>query len=771
MAGILQVDAFQLPYSEPSARRDKLLKSLAGRRAIDALIHVLDSKKWEQEGKPDRYSYAMAAATGTGKSTTMIYELYLHYLGRRDKKGTILCTQPRVNLVGNQVASIQALFPDIVAGKNLAYSTGTRLRLAATGNNKIEYCTTQTLVNRMITADPAKFARNYPIIVIDEAHDASNEMLVMLQSIRAHIRAYYTEHSPLFLIASATIYPPTFSEYLLADPKDPYNAGFIAGSTPFPIEQRYLTTQEEAAFTDSIQAAASKTIAMCGEIVEKSKALEAKEGAAPLTQTDIMAFWPTLSQIRRYLQAVNEGLKDFKDKTGWKHLPIEYTRLEVIRQSVHFINTYKPQEPKEIRIIAATPTMEAGVTLPHLYGVVDTGKRFAPIPFPLTRQMSGMYLPISELSRIQRMGRVGRVAPGVYQGLFTEKSKLVLPALEYASTLTSSNVPTVIFNLILSLTTKKYLQAFGDPLAVALILALRRSKFPQPSIDIVNDLELLHPASMEMSILAMHRLLTLNLADRSGALTLMGLQLAFFKSPSIAESFLRSYLQASFFNIFDIELLCTISRKSFMATELGNRANWSDSVKMFYPDKSFMGKNPPARMGDMMGVWRACQSFVELLFSTGMERRKRPPHKRSWEPKFVEDADEEAPLQSYLPMEEWEKSIATKYPGMDTASIKDSVYNTMNTMAPTLIEGAFFYPMYAQEGASVRDQKDTTCVRALLWASDRIEGRTDGEYRSAGPHRDKVPRYPPVHRAVGSSPLPATAIGGEEDSPRECEYM
>jgi hypothetical protein len=84
------------------------------------------------------------------------------------------------------------------------------------------------------------------------------------------------------------------------------------------------------------------------------------------------------------------------------------------------VTTRVPKGTYNRIVIVATNIAEASITIPSLKFVVDTGNQKIGRYDYKSRDQAIESTPVSESSRVQRRGRVGRVASGtVLQALFT----------------------------------------------------------------------------------------------------------------------------------------------------------------------------------------------------------------------------------------------------------------------------------------------------------------------------------------------------------------
>jgi len=770
MVSILQPGSFQFAYSPPSAEVTELTRAIGGMTGIEAILHILRAKKRHQEGKVDVGIYTLVAGTGAGKTTAMVKFLFdARIRGKRGRK-TILCTQPKVGLARTQPTAVASMFPDVRVGRELGYRTGGGT-LIPTSEQNVVYCTTQILTNEISSLPPDRFGARYPIVVIDEAHDQSMEMLLALRNAMEYVQSYYREKwCTLFIVTSATIEPLKYVQYFGADPNSPYNTGFIAGRTRFPIEERYLSPSETAK-EKAVAIAADIALELVETIIERDDRLRQDSDApadAHSSHTDILAFWTSGAEIAKYLEAAKakiepflatrggkrngkkgedngkksegnggkgegngkkgrgeksseekgrgeksseekgsgeksdeEGREEKREGSGekgsgekgsgekegaWKVHYISYTRLDPINNTEGFQLLFRRQEPREIKVVGATNVVEAGATLVNLFASMDCARQLTTVQFPLAGRSQMLALPISEFSRIQRRGRVGRTGKGLYIGLYDVAAKEAMHLTPPESTLVSADIPIRIYTLITMQTMKRYRAIVGDLGAIARILLLKRARFPLPSMDIGSDLRLLTPVSIDSCIHSMQRLTSLGLIEWDGSLSAVGLQVSAFPISTIGEAFLRSHLMAQLINPLDIDLFCRVLSDSLMRAELANEIKWQETITKYYPDAKFSFKDPVPTSKDALAVFSIAQTCLEAL-ANGKTTFPVPKH--------------------------------PKWGAINEGMIRETVYAALDAIEG---EGAFYTPPFVDQDSRQRAESMHIYAHALVQASRRIQG-------------------------------------------------
>jgi len=651
----MQKDSLRLIYAPPSKEKEQLAAELGGKTGLDALIYLLGRKHSRQHDLLDSKFFTIVAGTGAGKSTTMVYGLYKNLILSRYGKKSLLCTQPRINLAIMQPYNLEHLFRDVHVGEELGYLTGSAGgKVYPKKDKSIIYCTTRILENSIKTLGAEKFGQRYPVVVIDEAHDQSIEMLMTLFTVKQYLADHHAKpYCPLFVVTSATIDPLLFIRYFGANAESPYNSAFIAGKSEHPLDERYLSTEViQAAEEDAVKLAVGEVMKELAVITAASSSSSSPSDGPPLprAQTDILVFWTSATEILRFFKALDAAITiektlsigtihiastlgpaatttttassastgrddtdadDIASETTvlaadrrWNILLLSYTSVVVTAKAESFELVYREQRPFEIKIIGATNAIEAGATLRNLHCVVDSARQLTRVVYPLLGRDVMLSLPISEVARMQRRGRVGRTGPGVYIGLYTEETKKSLLPSPPPSTLVGATLPSSIYNIVSNKTLDAFKETIGNPLVIGKLLGVKQAGCHLPITDIIQQIQLLTPISMDSCIQVMSRLVSLGLVDWDGSLTTLGIQVISFRGMSLGEAFLRSYLLGAIIHPFEVDLLCSTVSEAVSRTEIASEVDWKPIISRFYSKGVFTFKDRPPTREDVMDVIR-----------------------------------------------------------------------------------------------------------------------------------------------------------------------
>ncbi|HIF33852.1 MAG TPA: ATP-dependent RNA helicase HrpA [Planctomycetes bacterium] len=318
--------------------------------------------------------------TGSGKST-QLPKICLQ-LGR-GIEGLIGHTQPR-RIAARTIASRLAQEVNTPLGDLVGYKVRFTDETKPTTLIKL-------MTDGMLLAETPKdrFLEQYDTLILDEAHERSLNVDFLL----GYIKRLLPKRPDLrIIITSATIDVDRFSRHF-STPSGPAPVIEVSGRM-YPVEVRWRPPHNEEAV--DWQRAIHDT------------AVEAMRAGAG----DILVFLPTERDIRETAKRLR-GLREGRETPII--LPL-YARLSIADQN----KVFQPNSSKR-RIVLATNVAESSLTVPNITYVIDTGtarlSRYSP-------RSKVQHLPIERVSQAsanQRMGRCGRLGPGVCFRLYSEE--------------------------------------------------------------------------------------------------------------------------------------------------------------------------------------------------------------------------------------------------------------------------------------------------------------------------------------------------------------
>ena len=320
----------------------------------------------------ERQAVVVTAPPGAGKSTL----LPLTILSDIPAGSKILMLEPR-RLAARQIAERMAELMGEPVGKTVGYRI--RFETCVSAGTRIEVLT-EGILTRMLESDPT--LDDVSTVIFDEFHERSlhSDLAFALtrrvqQILRPDLR---------LVVMSATIDASAICEALQAPLVE-------SQGRMFPVEMVYA--KEDANLFDIPQVAASAV----------RRALQEHEG-------DILVFLPGQGEILRcaeMLQGVPASV-----------LPL-YGNLSPADQR----RAIMPVAKGERKIVLATPIAETSLTIEGVRVVIDSGL-CKTLVFDQRTGLSHLEtVPVSMDMATQRMGRAGRLAPGVCYRLWTKAAE------------------------------------------------------------------------------------------------------------------------------------------------------------------------------------------------------------------------------------------------------------------------------------------------------------------------------------------------------------
>ena len=444
----------------------------------------------------------LRSRTGSGKSTAIAPNLYLRFFNKYRKH--IVITQPRVLTtieIPKDIGNIEAYQKPNKEGlsielyRNLGYQTQDYVR--KTKEKGILFVTTGILLQYLKTMSDDQFCKKYKYIIIDEAHDRSLDVDLILLMMRSLIKRTLTKGAPFLILMSATINVEQYSKYF--DTKTVFE---VNGQSK-PIETIYPSVD-----VPDIYAKACEIVSGLDEYEKKNPSDVYKKGIR-----DMIIFMPSTAPIKRMISSLSKLNATLKNKI----LPVSITSADINGGTDSYRLIMEDPSKLEVehegkmvpayrRIIVSTNVAETGLTLESLRYCIDTALQFTN-EFNHRHGISIMTTkPTTSSMSLQRKGRVGRKHPGVFFPLFTEDTfnKMIV-----------DNTPSVsVDNMTAHLLT--------------LMISNRTT-----SIEKLPVYQMLTPPSDDSLNYSFERLFTLGAIDRYGSVTDLGLMINSFRKLSI----------------------------------------------------------------------------------------------------------------------------------------------------------------------------------------------------------------------------------------------
>lgn len=367
---------------------------------------------------PNHRVVVVVGPTGSGKSTALPYWLVYPPEGIEEdfftRDGQILVTQPRIVAVTGitEYLGKDLMGSSVGAGYDIGYSYSQEDK--ADWRNAIEFVTDGKLINWIIAGRISQ----YGIIIIDEAHERSENIETILRLLKDRMSLY---PNLKLIIASATIDAEMFRNFFAQEGATviEFEGKVRVGAQGNPVTYQVFFAPEEERISyeevgalgrEVLRAAAEKTKWLTEEILAGKKdwgdLLIFLQGRKPIdTLVDQLRAWANqdekLSGVVQVLPLYRELDKSEKDKA-------------LARNS----------ENGKLRIVVSTNIAEASVTVDGVVYEIETGVENQPQFKP---EIGATEVPLTRISKAnarQRWGRTGRTRSGEVYTLYTESQFL-----------------------------------------------------------------------------------------------------------------------------------------------------------------------------------------------------------------------------------------------------------------------------------------------------------------------------------------------------------
>ena len=360
----------------------------------------------------------LLSKTGSGKSTSLPATIYLRYFNKYRKR--IVITEPRVlttieiprdiaNISTYQTPNKEGLSIELY--RNLGYQTQEFVNKPS--EKGILFSTTGILLQFLKHMTDEQFIRKFKFIIIDEAHDRSLDVDLILLMMKQLISRNLSKNPPFLILMSATLNVSQYSKYFNT------KTIFEVNGQSKPIDVIYPSLD-----VDDIYAKTCEIIKNLEHYEKQNPSEELKKGVR-----DVIIFMPTTPTIKKMVLALSKLNSTLTKKV----LPISITAFDINRGTENYkLLMANPSKlkveidgkmlPAYRRIIVSTNVAETGLTLECLRYCIDTALQFTNEFNPRYGLNILMVKPTTSSMSLQRKGRVGRKQPGVFFPLFTENT-------------------------------------------------------------------------------------------------------------------------------------------------------------------------------------------------------------------------------------------------------------------------------------------------------------------------------------------------------------
>lgn len=387
----------------------------------------------------------LESATGSGKSTAIAPSIH------KKEKHSIVLTQPRILTTVEIVYDIMKYNAEFGLGKTIGYQTGAMKN--TTTQKGINLMTAGILLQQFMNSGVDKVAETYDIIMIDEIHEKAIEMDLIMYFLKK-----LSEIPNVFIVLmSATFEVDKYLKFF-GIPKSNYIK--VAGFS-YPIKDVWLKYPTNDYIRDAVS------------LVKQIHA----EGKDDFTskQRDIIIFVKGQAEINSLLEKL-EGADE-------NLYPLALTRqifTESGKKYRHIMADEKEIGVGVRRVILATNIAETGLTIDSLKYCIDTGYYINVWDDPIFGAKVIQSSPVTRFMAMQRRGRVGRKAPGIWYPLYTKQTFDSLLTDQYSKMITS-DISTSILSIIIAEADRSWspysLEMLDTPAAATMQFALEKLHF------------------------------------------------------------------------------------------------------------------------------------------------------------------------------------------------------------------------------------------------------------------------------------------------------
>jgi HrpA-like RNA helicase len=343
------------------------------------------------------------AMTGSGKSTILPVELF-RILRNKDTNASIkyrgknvICTQPRIITAISLANAVSDIYPDMIVGKTVGYQTRPVTEKPFSG---LVYATLGILGRQFSLYPDDKIMNLYKFIIVDEVHERGiNTDLLLLMLYNFYKRNIGNKNLPFLILTSATIDTDLYASYFEVGHNNILN---IVGSI------HKINTIWAKHDVQNIYDEMAKTITEINSNYD-----EPGKG-------DILVFLPGVKEITLLYEKIVEIVKD--------SLILKITGEVVEKKMIDYILLMEDvnklpklnNSPPNRRIILSTAVTETGLTIKSCKYVIDIGLHRAIEYYPIINARGLITKPAPKSRITQRMGRVGRLFPGVFYPMYSK---------------------------------------------------------------------------------------------------------------------------------------------------------------------------------------------------------------------------------------------------------------------------------------------------------------------------------------------------------------
>lgn len=402
---------------------EKIPRTYANLAKRWSTFKVYEQRKEIVKSIKDNQITLVKAGTGVGK-TVLLPKFALHAVDYKEK---VVTTIPK-RIITKESADFAAQTLDVKLGEEVGYYySGTN---KVSSKTKLIYTTPGSLISKLTGNDP--LLNEYKVIVIDEAHERSIEIDMLLMLLK---NALQQRKDLRVVIMSATIDLSIFANYFSKGKNNFLTIGKIdvGSATTYPITSIYsdksITNWKSAAvktlmyiLTETAKGdilvfarSAADGIAICqllaGEInsYNKKQVSQKRKMIVGGETKNIIEIKKATKNIADYLSPYCTQLASGVSK--------EQSDLAI--DETEYLRVFNGKFNR--KIVVSTNVAESSLTVEGVVYVVDTGLEYTEAYYPEYKANSLLESVISKANVKQRKGRAGRTQPGTCFHLYTEE--------------------------------------------------------------------------------------------------------------------------------------------------------------------------------------------------------------------------------------------------------------------------------------------------------------------------------------------------------------
>jgi HrpA-like RNA helicase len=364
-------------------------------QAVEFIIKWIDARRSKV--------LIVESGTASGKSTVLTTNIFKYFSGK------CIVTEPRIVTCLSIVSDIVKYDEKFTLGKNIGYQTGFTKKYASEKNSLV-FATTGVLKMQFDINGYEWVAKRYNFIIIDEVHERD----IITDTVLAHIKHMMEQFKdekfcPTIILMSATMPRKTLENYF-----DVPAGNYIAvEGFSYPITRRWL------------DAPTSNWIKTAVGIIKHIHCVEDLSNKEEMR--DIIIFVKGANDIKIILELIESlNLEEKVEKCGLIY-PIGLSRDVFVKGGKDYADILSPRQSIRYngkiphrRVIISTNFIETGFTIPTAKYIIDSGF-VKKVGFdPLSSAKTMISSNITKFMHRQRVGRVGRKAPGIAYLLYTK---------------------------------------------------------------------------------------------------------------------------------------------------------------------------------------------------------------------------------------------------------------------------------------------------------------------------------------------------------------